>query len=311
MISARDELLHEGERNGDWVESFKVNLLDKKNRIFGFADINYLFQKKKMECLWAFVWNDNLYTSNTVSDFDGKPDTRSIAYDGFKYRIVNPQENFELLLKNRSINVSMKISGIYPVYVFPTTMPEDDEESPLAITLWNRYEQRCRISGELILREKRGKSVKKRFDGFGQREHSWGKRLMDQITCYSWITIQFRDMAMDLTYMEVGGHPVSNGVITKRTGNIPIVRAGLELINFNRENKTSLSTEFSYKDAQDDVDLVVSKRIHSVEIPVSRNKRGRFIRFRNFSEFTIIGTNKKGIGMEEHYISLSKLESME
>jgi len=42
-------------------------------------------------------------------------------------------------------------------------------------------------------------------------------------------------------------------------------------------------------------------------MPVPKNRNKKFIRFRNFSDFTIVGTNKKGAGMEEHYISIDRL----
>ena len=46
-------------------------------------------------------------------------------------------------------------------------------------------------------------------------------------------------------------------------------------------------------------------------MPLPRGRRARYVRFRAFSEFTVIGTGKKGIGMEEHLISLERLKTLD
>ena len=62
------------------------------------------------------------------------------------------------------------------------------------------------------------------------------------------------------------------------------------------------SSEMSYLDSQDDKDLIVSTVLyHEAPREVKEGKK-RFMLFRNFSEFVVIGANKKGLGFEEHYV---------
>ncbi len=313
MISPKDEYLHEYKKSSDWTETFSINLLDKKNRLFGFADVNYYFQSRQAEFIWALFYNDNIYSHTSQAGFDGAPGHKIHSDKGFKYKVLSPLEKFELSLKSQSIAAGFSISGAYPIYMFPASLSFDNGtgEDRSEIKFWDRYEQRCRVSGALTFTSGAKKGSVKKIDCIGHRKHSWGERYPEKMSMYSWITIQFRDMAMNLTYLELGGIAYSNGFISKRTGNIPITSVELEMLSFSRENSSLLSTEFSYKDAQDDRDLIVSKRIHHFDMPLPRNKKNRFVRFRAFSDFTVIGTNKRGIGMEEHYISADRLRTME
>lgn len=312
MINPRDELLHEYKKHSDWIETFSVNLVDRKNKIYGFADINYTFYNAKTEFNWALIVNDSIFTYRNTVDFDGNLTHKTLTDKKFKYRIASPPDNFELGLKNEFLAANFLVHGVHPVYVFPVSGEETRESSSgRGVDLWERYEQRCRITGNVAIAKGPKKGYSKKIECTGHRKHSWGRRHLESMSCYSWLSIQFRDMAMDCTYMEIDNVPYSHGYISRRMGNIPIVSVELELLSFNRDSKTLVSSEFSYKDAQDDRDLIVSKKLYSVDMPVLHQKKNRYLRLRSFSDFTIIGTNKKGIGMEEHYISLDRLNQME
>jgi hypothetical protein len=313
MINPKDEYLHEYRKSTDWIETFSVNLVDKKNKLFGFADVSYFFGTRKTEYLWALFYNEDLYTYKNQVGFDGNLGHKIHSDRGFKYKVVSPLDKFELNLKNSALAAGLTFSGVYPIYMFPASVPQETENGSDGgeIKFWERYEQRCRVSGYISMSGSSKKGSVKKIDCIGHRKHSWGERYPERMSIYSWITIQFRDMAIDLTYMEIGRNAYSNGFISKRTGNIPITSVELELLSFSRENSALLSTEFSYKDAQDDRDLIVSKKLHHFEMPLPKNKKSKFVRFRAFSDFTIIGTNKRGIGMEEHYIAVDKLRHME
>ncbi len=135
----------------------------------------------------------------------------------------------------------------------------------------------------------------------------WGRINYKDMNCNSRITVQFRDMSMNLTYIENDAVPEYNGFISKRSGNIPIIDVECESLTLNKNMNGMSSTEFSYKDAQDDVDLMVGKSLFSVPVSIEGNRKKKYYRFRNFSEFTIIGSNKKGYGVEEHYFSKEML----
>ncbi len=313
MIDPKDELLHEFKKSEDWIERYSVNIVDKKSRIYGFADINFMFHQRKMEFVWALYCNDNLYTYSNLTDLDVRTNQKLFSDGRVKYKILSPQEKFEVNLKNDAVHASLMLSGAYPIYVFPlsATAPEQGQVPERVVDLWERYEQRCKVAGSIAFSKGERKGTTKRIECVGMRKHSWGLRYPNDMSCYSWITIQFRDMAMDLTYMELEGRPYSGGFISRRSGNIPIVEVEMELVSLTKDHSSLISTEFSYRDAQDDRDLIVSRRLHSMEMSVPRNRKGKFVRLRAFSDFTIIGTNKKGVGMEEHYISFERLRKID
>ena len=312
MIKEEDEYLHEYKKNKDWLESLNINFADKKNNTFGSIDINYFYSKQKTEFNCALIVDDRIYKHRAVTDiiqYKGK----KIGNQAFEYKINKPMENFELKFSNDSMQAKLKIVGLCPVHLFPTTIGDNSDQSIILpdITLWKQYEQRCRITGDIAIKNGEDKGLVKKIECFGQREHSWGRRLTDKINCQSRLSIQFRDMAMIVNYFEIDGHTISSGVITRIRGNVPIQSSNMESISISKDKKNPMSTEFSYRDAQNDVDLIVSKTIHTIPIQLSKNLRDTHKKFKNFSEFTIIGINKKGIGVEDLYTPIEKFESME
>ncbi len=311
MFYNKDEYLHEFKRSSDWIESFNISIIDKKKNLYGFMDIDYLFKKKKVEFNWTVILNNQIYEYSNLADFNGKLDDKTITDKKFEYTIAKPSDLVKLALKDEKINAKLKLSGVFPVYVFPTHFPvEGDGDSDVEVEdkLWNRYAQRCKISGNISVKNKSAKGQKVKVDCFGQREHQWGEKTMEKIISHSRLSIQFRDMLMNLTHVDMDGSQISTGVVSRRSGNIPIQNVECEAVAFDEKNNELTSSEFSFMDAQEEIDLIVSKKIHSIAMPLPRNKRRKFIRFRNFSDFTIVGTNKKGVGIEEHYISRKKLE---
>lgn len=316
MIHKSDEFLHEYVKK-DWVESYSLNIIDKKNKTYGCIDIDYLFDKNKIEIGWAFFVNNIKYDYHTKANFNRNLENKKICGNNFEYSIVKPLETFKLNLKNEFITARLNITGIFPIYDFPANIADDGTSpKPLQaqpvneIRLWNIYQQRCKITGNILIKKGTDKGKKVTLNSIGQREHLWGKKQQNKIGFCSNITVQFRDMTMNLMYIEKEGIPVSNGFISRRSGNIPIVNVECESIAINENRNAADSTEFSYKDAQDDVDLLVSRTIHSIPLPLIKKTRSKCIKFRNFSEFTIIGTNKKGIGIEDHFILLDRLKKM-
>jgi len=100
----------------------------------------------------------------------------------------------------------------------------------------------------------------------------------------------------------------SYGCISKKSGNLALVLVELEFLSI--KNSSFESSEFTYKDAQDDIDLIVSKPIKPHHIEVSKKLKKSHLHIISFSDFTVIGTNKKGYGIEEHLISHERLKNV-
>lgn len=309
MIKEIDEYLHELKGKTASSELYHFNFIDKKSKVFGFADITLNSRNRKIDLAWSIQLDDKRFSYRSRIDAAGLKSEKRITDGHFDYRIAASQGKFKLTLKNEEVNASFDIASSYPIYEFPKLQAEDIEGQKLCedINLWDHYEQRCRFSGTVAIK----KGVTRKVDCFGHRYHSWGNMLTDRVTCKSILSIQFKDMEMNLFFLEVGGASVSNGFISRRSGNIPINKVDLELMSFDKSLANPVSTEFSYRDAQDDVDLIVSRRLHTVELPVPDKLKGQYIWYRNFSDFTVIGSNKKGVGLEDHFISVARLKSMD
>lgn len=311
MIDEHDEYLHDvGHR--EWLESFSFNFIDRKSTIFGCADINYTHQNKSVAYTWFLSVRGNACLYENAAQLNDISKVKSINARGLRYRIVKPLKEFEIRLMGDSVSGDFCFSGVYPIYVYPPGHFDGwNNPLPRSIQLGDRYGQICSVTGNIRLRQSRENEVREAVTCFGEREHSYGRILKD-VACKSDLTIYFRDMSIKLSYLEIDGVTVTGGFISRRSGNIPVTAVELELFSYSHERGEFrfASSEFSYRDAQDDVDLVVSERIHQVEMPLPKNLRGKFVKFRSFSNFTIIGTNKRGIGMENHFISVERIEKV-
>jgi hypothetical protein len=313
MIHKNDEFLHEYKNKKDWIESFHINFVSKKNKVFGAADIDILFNKKQIVLSWILILNNKKYEKTNLIKFNGKLNTKKIGNSKFEYTVVSPLEKFKIAIKDEQIVADINITGLYPIFDFPDNIIDNEinDQKIVSNKRWKNYQQRCKIFGNIIVRAGEDKGKKINFDCFGQREHVWGINQLADVSIQSTLNIQFRDMAMILTYAERNTLPESNGFISKKSGNIPIINVECESLTINKSKDNLTTTEFSYKDAQDDVDLVVAKSLFSIPRSSPGSKRKKFFCFRNFSEYTIIGTNKKGYGVEDHYFSAEMLKLLQ
>jgi len=311
MIDEHDEYLHNGDHH-EWLETFSFNFIDRKSTIFGCADIHYTHQNKRVDYTWFLSVRGNTCLYENSAQLNEIHQVKSITVRGLRYRIVKPLKEFEIQLKGDSVSGDFFFSGVYPIYVYPPGHVDAwNNPLPKSIQLGDRYDQICSVTGKIRLKESRGNDIREEGTCFGEREHSYG-RMIKGIACKSDLTIYFRDMSIKLSYLEIDGVTVTGGFISRRSGNVPITAVELELFSYSRERGgfNFASSEFSYRDAQDDMDLVVSERIHQVDMPLPKNLRGKYVKFRSFSNFTIIGTNKRGVGMENHFISVERIEKV-
>ncbi|MBP7902304.1 MAG: hypothetical protein KA015_05765 [Spirochaetes bacterium] len=304
MKNTAVEFLHQPESK-NWFELYSINFCDKKNKIYGNAEIEILAKKNKVRFSWQACVDQTEYSEECETDFDGNYNAKKISSPIMKYTIIQPCENFKLELKNSKIKIDLDISGLFSIYDYPLAPDKDGNTERLAFEskMWKRIEQRCKFSGTAEYKSKEKKVVKK-IDCFGQREKHWGEKSFDSLKSYSRYMIQLRDMSFSLTCINFGNTVLSSGYMSKKSGNMPIDETELEHIDINKEGLPVIS-EISYTDSFDEKDLIVSNRIHSFRYkPVTMGKN-TFQHFKSFSEYSIVGALKKGIGFEEHFIHSS------
>lgn len=305
MISLKDELIHEFKKVPDWTESYTFNFIDKKNKIFGFVDISYLPKKNKLlQSYFLFIQGEE-YIFSEETPAPEKFSGRTISHKELKYSLDSKNnEMFNIQLKNSNFDISLQVSAFHHIYDYPFAVETEVDEirEKYEALLWNRFEQRCKYNGEMKFKTGPKKGQTLTTSCFGQRDRQWGARRWADLNAYSLYYIQFRDYAFSLTFYDFGETILSNGFISKKSGNIPIYETELEHIDINPKDKFADVSEIFYKDSQGDKDLIVSKRIHSFSRPDMKYGSCVFKRFLNVSDFIIIGAQKKGTGFERHFI---------
>ncbi|MGL4370149.1 MAG: hypothetical protein ACRCUT_10840 [Spirochaetota bacterium] len=302
MIAQNDEFLHDADAASDWEEKYRIILSDKKTKVFGFADIT-LGTKGICETDSLIYVDGKEYSFSESAGYEHKSGAKAVSGKGIKYKSLS-EGKAEFAVKHGPCDARFQLSPAFPAFDFPFSPGKapDSRREDLESRLIRHYEQRCRVSGEISI--KNGPS--KKIDCIAQREHYWGSVMWKNLTAFSRYHVIFKDMTISLVYMNYEGTVVSNGFISRRTGNIPIVATDLEHLEINRE-KLLVSSEMSYHDSQDDKDLVVSSVLFKTPIREIKPAKKRILLFRNFSEFMVIGANKKGIGLEEHYVVPDKV----
>jgi hypothetical protein len=298
MIVQYDEFLHANGSSSDWEERFRLTFADKKSKVYGVADITILAHAGEYRCEWNLIIDGQSYHSIDNHPYESKEGAKSVGGKILKYKVAG-KEDFEIQLKSSQLEGVIAVHAYNSTYDFPCApgRPTDSKREEFESQLWKRYEQRCRFSGEVSIRD--GKT--KKIEAYGEREHMWGSMLWKNLHVSSRCYIQFKDMSISLSYLDLEGSVVSNGFISRKSGNIPVIGIEFEHIELDRSGKLR-SSETSYLDSQDDRDLIVTNALHMCDVVDIRAGKKKFIRFRSFSEFTIIGANKKGVGFEEHLI---------
>jgi hypothetical protein len=298
MILQSDEYLHAAGSSSDWEERYRLNFADKKTKVFGFADM--IIRPSAGECVgeWHLVIEGRHFSSAEIHSCVCREGAKSVGSKSIKYKISGKHE-IEVTLKNTQLEARIVARGIFPTYDFPVApgRPSDPKREEFEMMLWKRYEQRCRVSGAVTFKE--GKS--KKFEAYGEREHLWGGMLWKHLLVSSRYYMQFKDLSIGLSSLSLDGSIVSNGFFSRKSGNIPVIGIELEHLEIDRHGRLK-SSEISYLDSQDDRDLIVTTPLHQCEVGELRAGKRKYVMYRNFAEFTIIGANKKGIGFEEHVL---------
>lgn len=303
MIDQINELSHHSDSSSEWEERYRFNFADKKTKVFGSAEIILKPHSKECTCDMFLFIDGTEFTASEKYSYEPKESQKTIGSKLVKYKVVD-KNLFELTVKNSQIEGSFTISALQHEFDFPwapgrsTDLVREGYEN----SLWKRYEQRCRFSGHVSV--KNGKSRK--IEAYGEREHVWGQMLWKNLVVHSRYHMQFKDMSIAFSYQMFDSTAVANGFISRRSGNIPVISMDLEHLEAGKTGSL-VSSEISYIDSQDDRDLIVATTIKSIPHDEVRAGKKKFLRFKSFSEFSIIGANKKGVGYEEHLVVPEKL----
>lgn len=300
MINTKEELFHESSLP-DFVESYRIHVISKRDKWYGFSNITWNPHIHEMAIYSLFNFSDFSVTSNQIIK-DAIP-KKSFGTQRCKYTIIQPLKESRLVYKDSSLMASVSLLDFFPYYELQHSKQLSTESIETMIA---SYFTRCKAKVSVELHTK-SKIIKKHFDCIGFKEHTWGLYPYNLITCDSRVVVHFRDQTIAFRYIEYNGINYSFGCISRKNGNLALVLVELEFLSI--KNALLESSEFTYKDAQDDIDLIVSKPFKTHTIDVPKKVKKSHIHVVSFSDFTVIGTNKKGYGIEEHYISYDRLKN--
>lgn len=300
MINTREELFRDSNLP-DFVESYRISVISKRDKWYSFSNITWNPHIREIGIYSLINFSDFFVTgSQFIKDTVPK---KSFGSQRSKYTIIQPLKESKLVYKDSNLSASISLLDYFPYYELLHNKKPSIESFENMIS---SYFTRCKAKVSVEVHTK-SKIIKKNFDCIGFKEHTWGLYPYSQINCDSRVVVHFRDQTIAFRYIEYNGAGYSYGCISRKNGNLALVLIELEYLSI--KNAQLESSEFTYKDAQDDIDLIVSKPIKTQVIDVPKKAKKSHIHVVSFSDFTVIGTNKKGYGIEEHYISYDRLKN--
>lgn len=180
-ITDADERLHPVEDpSPHWSDSLYFNAWDPGSDTFVMTRIAVLGNRGHVTG-GMVVWVDGTLTYAYGRALDEIPaaDWDVMSTDGLTYRMLQAGQAWAVQLADGDTKAHLEWHG-----QSPSTSYDAHPGGPLPRAVaWGHYEQSCRVSGDLVVG---GRSIA--FDGFGQRDHSWGFRHWAGLHQWHWVT---------------------------------------------------------------------------------------------------------------------------
>ncbi len=180
-ITDSDERLHPIEDpSPHWSDSLYFNAWDPGTNTFVMTRIAVIGNAGRVTG-GVIVWADGELAYAYGRELDEIPPTDwdVMATDGLTYRMLQSGQAWAVQLDDDETRAHLEWHGLSPA-----TSYDAHPAGPLPQAVaWGHYEQSCRVTGDLLVR---GNRIA--FDGFGQRDHSWGFRHWAGLHQWHWVT---------------------------------------------------------------------------------------------------------------------------
>lgn len=180
-ITDADERLHPIEDpSPHWSDSLYFNAWDPGTDTFLMTRIAVLGNAGRVTG-GVIVWLDGELRYAYGRELEEIPPTDwdVMATDGLTYRMLQSAQAWAVQLADDDAKAHLEWHGASPV-----TSYDAHPAGPLPRAVaWGHYEQSCRVTGDLVVG---GRTIA--FDGFGQRDHSWGVRHWAGLHEWHWVT---------------------------------------------------------------------------------------------------------------------------
>lgn len=180
-ITDDDERLHPVEDpSPHWSDSLYFNAWDPGSDTFLMTRIAVLANAQRVTA-GMVVWHQGAVVYAYGRELDALPtaDWDVMEVDGLGYRMLASGRSWAVQLRDGDDQAHLEWHG----EVDPVSY-QGHPAGPLPRDVaWGHYEQSCRVTGDLVVG---GRRI--RFDGFGQRDHSWGFRHWAGLLQWHWVT---------------------------------------------------------------------------------------------------------------------------
>jgi hypothetical protein len=215
--TSEDERLHPVEDpSKHWSDSLYFNAWDRTSRVFLMTRMAVL-PNKPGATGGVLAWVGDMPTYAFGHDLDYVPpsDWDVMQMGGLTYRMEKPLQTWVVQLEDGENRANLTWEGYTGVFHYH----DNAQPLPRAVA-WGHYEQSCTVRGELVLN---GRLI--RFDGVGQRDHSWGYRHWAGLTEWHWITALFgTQRSFNLFHVfQPDGTVTVNGFVHDKGEDLPIL----------------------------------------------------------------------------------------
>lgn len=206
-----------------WSDSLHFNAWDPATDTFATTRIAVLGNAGHVTA-GLLVWRDGNVAYAYGQDLSEIPPTDwdVMSVGGLTYRMVASRRSWAVQLNEGVNRAHLEWDGLGDAVSYAS---HPGGPLPAAVAR-GHYEQTCRVRGDLILGADRI-----RFDGFGQRDHSWGVRHWASLHQWHWVTGFLVD-GRGFNLFEVHGHDdvtTVNGYLQGPAGTEYVVAVDREL----------------------------------------------------------------------------------
>lgn len=291
-ITDEHERLHPVEDpSPHWSDSLYFNAWDPATATFLITRMAVLGNEKRATA-GMLVWVDGAPAYAYGFDHEGLPasDWDVMQLGGLTYRMQRALESWALQLDDGPNRAHLTWDGTSSVVDY------SDNERPLPRAVaWGHYEQSCRVHGDLVLGDRRIA-----FDGWGQRDHSWGFRHWAGLHQWHWIT-GLVDANLSFNLFEVHEHDgtiTCNGFVHGPDGDRFVVGGDRRFTTDDNGAPTGVDLRL---DLADGSTCQISGQAAGFPVPVRPADDQPVVVHEVPSRFTIDG--REGFGIYEHLVT--------
>jgi hypothetical protein len=163
-----------------WSDSLYFNAWDPATDTFLMTRIAVLANAQRVTA-GMLVWREGTPSYAYGRELTEIPPTDwdVMTVDGLAYRMLSSGRTWAVQLADGDDRAHLEWAGLGPAVSYDA---HPLGPLPRAVA-WGHYEQTCRVTGDLVVG---GQRIQ--FDGFGQRDHSWGFRHWAGLHQWHWVT---------------------------------------------------------------------------------------------------------------------------